>query len=97
METERPLKWWERISPCMIVSMLCLIVILVCLVAIKATEGWSLIVIIFCVPAMLFFLIADRLLKWIIPKNNVVLWIAELWLIVIGFAAEGSWMKHLGY
>lgn len=83
-ESEKPAtrrNWLYIISPCIIAAFLTVISIVGSYMNLEHSEGWSLLVIIVAVPFLLIMISIDLIVKMMIRKNVLYLWIVEVALV----------------
>jgi hypothetical protein len=71
------------ISPCLIAAAICVIGIVWGLAYIKGSDGWSLIFVVMFASALLILLIADLVVKLLVTKRVLYIWLIEIVLVVI--------------
>ena len=77
-------KWLTVVSPCVIAMVLCLTGIIASLLLLNKSAGWSYLGVIILLPSLFVLAALDFVVKAIVPRKPLQIWLAELILIVIG-------------
>jgi hypothetical protein len=83
-ETEKVRKnWFYIISPCIIAGVLAILGIIDSYLSMKSSEGWSFLGVIIAVPFLAFVIILDLILKSLVKKKVLYVWLIETILILV--------------
>lgn len=79
-----PNRWLIIFSPYVIAIIFCIVIIVTSLLSLEQTKGWSFLGAAIFIPALLILLLMDIIVKLILRKKVLQLWITELVLIAAG-------------
>lgn len=77
-------RWPRFITPCVIAIILCFVGIVISMIGFEESGGWSFLGVIILLPAALFLLLIDFLVKLIFKDRLYYIWLTELPLIAVG-------------
>ncbi|MDI1233445.1 MAG: hypothetical protein PSX81_04120 [bacterium] len=90
-KSSRVHKWIRIFSPFACIEIFFTVVILWAFWGSKRTDGWSLLAIPTLLSIAIALLIIDLILKDILPKNILTIWLMETMLILIGMICYWLW------
>ncbi len=76
-------KWWRMLSPAVIGSVCIGVIILNGLAALNQSQGWSLIVVMIFLPALLVLVLTSLALRFFFRFSTKKLWVAELAVLLL--------------
>lgn len=76
--------WLYYISPCILASVFAFVFTLIGFISLGQSGGYSIILVLFFLPALCIYLVLDWLVKRITKGNLLYIWIIEIILVAIG-------------
>ena len=84
LQKAKLLRLLRRLTPFVWVFFICIVLIILGYIQANETDGWSLVVIVIAAPVAFGTLIVDYILKAVIPKGYIKLWLIELVIGILG-------------